>query len=67
MEGVYMVAIVVFLIFFCWFAYKCCMSGYATKRENPDDYMKINRKQREKDMVQVKTQDKYDNDWGYIR
>ena len=33
MEGVYMVAIVVFLIFFCWFTYKCCMSGYTTKRK----------------------------------
>ena len=67
MESVYMVAIVVFLIFFCWFAYKCCMSGYTTKCKNPYDYMEINRKQREKDIAQVKAQDKYDNDWGYIR
>lgn len=29
--------------------------------------MEINRKQREKDIAQVKAQDKYDNDWGYIR
>ena len=43
------------------------MSGYTTKKRNPDDYMEINRKQREKDIEQVKTQEKYDNDWGYIR
>ena len=43
------------------------MSGYTTKKRNPDDYMKINKKQREKDISQVKTQEKYDNDWGYIR
>lgn len=67
MEVVYMLAIVVFLIFFCWFTYKCCMSGYTTKHKNPDEYMGINRKQREKDIAQVKSQDKYDNDWGYIR
>ena len=67
MENVYMVIIVFSLIFFCWFTYKCCMSGYTTKRKNPNDYMEINRKQREKDIAQVNTQEKYDNDWGYIR
>lgn len=35
--------------------------------KNPDDYIEINRKQREKDIAQVKSQGKYDNDWGYIR
>ena len=67
MEEVYMVAVVFFVIFWCWFTYKCCMSGYTTKRKNPDDYMEINRKQRDKDIEQVKAQEKYDNDWGYIR
>ena len=67
MENVYMVIIVFSLIFFCWFTYKCCMSGYTTKKRNPDDYMKINKKQKEKDMTQVNAQEKYDNDWGYIR
>ena len=67
MEGVYMVAIVVFLIFFCWFTYKCCMDGYTTKHKNPDDYIRINKKQREKDIAQVKAQEKDDNDWEYIR
>ena len=67
MEDVYMVAIVATLIIFAILIYLCSMSGYTTKRKNPDNYMEINRKQREKDIAQVKAQDKYDNDWGYIR
>ena len=67
MEGVYEFAIVIWIIFMCWLTYRCCMDGYTTKRKNPDDYMEINRKQREKDIAQVNAQDKYDNDWGYIR
>lgn len=67
MEDVYMVAIVATLIIFSILIYLCSMSGYTTKHKNPDDYMEINRKQREKDIAQVKAQDKYDNDWGYIR
>ena len=67
MENVYMAIIVVAVLVFAVFIYLCSMSGYTTKRKNPDDYMEINRKQREKDIAQVKAQDKYDNDWGYIR
>ena len=67
MEDVYMVAIVFFLIFWCWFTYKCCMSGYTTKRKNPDDYREINEAQKKKDIETIKAQDKYDNEWGYIR
>ena len=67
MENVYMAAIVATLIIFAVLIYLCSMSGYTTKRKNPDDYMEINKKQREKDIAQVKAQDKYDNDWGYIR
>lgn len=67
MEDVYMVAIIVTVLVFSILIYLCSMSGYTTKRKNPDDYMEINRKQRDKDIEQVKAQDKYDNDWGYIR
>ena len=67
MENVYMAGIVVAVLVFAVLIYLCSMSGYTTKRKNPDDYMEINRKQREKDIAQVKDQDKYDNDWGYIR
>ena len=67
MEGVYTVVILVFIILWCIINHSVCMRGYTTKRKNPDDYMEINRKQREKDIAQVKAQDKYDNDWGYIR
>ena len=67
MENVYMVAIIVSILVFTVLIYLCSMNGYTTKRKNPDDYMEIDRKQREKDIAQVKAQDKYDNDWGYIR
>ena len=67
MENVYMAVIVVAVLVFSILIYLCSMSGYTTKRKNPDDYMEINRKQRDEDIAQVKAQDKYDNDWGYIR
>ena len=67
MEDVYMAIIVATLIIFSILIYLCSMSGYTTKHKNPDDYMEINKKQREKDIAQVKAQEKYDNDWGYIR
>ena len=67
MENVYVAAIIVAVLVFAILIYLCSMSGYTTKRKNPDDYMEINRKQRDKDIAQVNAQDKYDNDWGYIR
>ena len=66
MENVYMAIIIFSLIFFCWFTYKCCMSGYTAKHKNPDDYMEINRKQRDKDIAKIKAQDEYDNKWGML-
>ena len=62
-----MAIIVVVVLVFAVLIYLCSMSGYTTKHKNLDDYMEINKKQREKDITQVKAQDKYDNDWGYIR
>lgn len=67
MEDVYMVAVVVFIIFFVIFTYFVCMSGYTTKRRNPDDYKEINKAQKKKDIETIKAQDKYDNEWGYIK
>ena len=67
MENVYMAIIVVAVLVFAVLIYLCSMSGYTTKRKNPDDYIEINKKQRDKDIAQVKAQEKYDNDWGYIR
>lgn len=66
MENAYMAIIIFALIFFCWFTYKCCMSGYTTKRKNPDDYMEINKTQRDKDVEKIKAQDEYDNKWGML-
>ena len=66
MENVYMAIIIFALIFFCWFTYKCCMSGYTTKKRNPDDYMEINKKQKDNDIAKIKAQDEYDNKWGML-
>lgn len=67
MENVYVAAIIVTVLVFAVLIYLCSMSGYTTKKRNPDDYTEINRKQRNKDIAQVNAQEKYDNDWGYIR
>lgn len=67
MEDVYMGALILFLIFFVIFTYFVCMSGYTTKRRNPDDYKEINEVQKKKDIEAIKIQDKYDNEWGYIK
>ena len=42
------------------------MSGYTTKKRNPDDYMEINKKQKDNDIAKIKAQDKYDNKWGML-
>lgn len=67
MEDVYMGALILFLIIFVVFTYVVCMSGYTTKSKNPDDYKEINEQQKQKDIATIKAQDKYDNDWGYIK
>ena len=66
MENVYMAVIVVAVLVFAVLIYLCSMSGYTTKRKNPDDYMEINRKQRDKDMSKIQAQDEYDNKWGML-
>lgn len=62
-----MTAIIVAVLVFAVLIYLCSMSGYTTKHKNPNDYMEINKRQRDKDIAQVKAQEKYDNDWEYIR
>ena len=66
MEGVYTVAILVFIIVWCIINHAVCMSGYTTKRKNPNDYMEINKRQRDKDIEKIKAQDEYDNKWGML-
>ena len=53
MEDVYMGALILFLIFFVIFTYCVCMSGYTTKRKNPDDYKEINEAQKKKDIETI--------------
>ena len=66
MENVYMVIIVVAVLVFAVLIYLCSMSGYTTKRKNPDNYMEINKRQRDKDMSKIQAQDEYDNKWGML-
>ena len=66
MENVYMAVIVVAVLVFAILIYLCSMSGYTTKRKNPDDYMEINKRQRDKDMSKIQAQDEYDNKWGVL-
>ena len=66
MENVYMAIIVVAVLVFAVLIYLCSMSGYTTKHKNPDDYMEINKRQRDKDIEKIKAQDEYDNKWGML-
>ena len=66
MENVYMAIIVVAVLVFSILIYLCSMSGYTTKRKHPNDYMEINKKQRDKDMSKIQAQDEYDNKWGVL-
>ena len=42
------------------------MSGYITKKRNPDDYMEVNKMQRDKDMAKIKARDEYENKCGVL-
>lgn len=66
MENVYMAIIVVAVLVFAVLIYLCSMSGYTTKRKNPDNYIEINKRQRDKDMSKIQAQDEYDNKWGVL-
>ena len=66
MENVYMAIIVVAVLVFAVLIYLCSMSGYTTKHKHPDNYIEINKRQRDKDMVKIKAQDEYDNKWGVL-
>ena len=66
MENVYMAIIVVAVLVFAVLIYLCSMSGYTIKRKNPDDYMEINKRQRDKDIEKIQAQDEYDNKWGVL-
>lgn len=61
-----MAAIIVTVLVFAILIYLCSMSGYTTKRKNPDGYMEINKRQRDKDIEKIQAQDEYDNKWGVL-
>ena len=66
MENMYVAAIIVAVLVFAILIYLCSMSGNTTKRKNPDDYMEINKRQRDKDIEKIQAQDEYDNKWGVL-
>lgn len=66
MGNVYVAAIIVAVLVFAVLIYLCSMSGYTTKRKNSDNYMEINKRQRDKDIEKIKAQDEYDNKWGML-
>ena len=66
MENMYVAAIIVAVLLFAILIYLCSMSGYTTKRKNPDDYIEINKRQRDKDIEKIQAQDEYDNKWGVL-
>ena len=61
-----MIDIILFVVLWIIIAYAVSMSGQTTKRKNPDDYMEINKRQRDKDIEKIKVQDEYDNKWGML-
>ena len=61
-----MAVIVVAILVFAVLIYLCSMSGYTTKRKNPNDYMEINKRQRDKDISKIQAQDEYDSKWGML-
>ena len=61
-----MAIIVVAVLVFSILIYLCSMSGYTTKRKHPDNYIEINKKQRDKDIEKIKAQDEYDNKRGML-
>lgn len=61
-----MIDIILFVVLWIIIAYAVSMSGYTTKHKNPDDYMEINKRQRDKDIAKIKAQDEYDNKWGML-
>ena len=61
-----MAIIVVAVLVFSILIYFCSMSGYTTKRKNPDDYMEINKRHLDKDVSKIKAQDEYDNKWSVL-
>lgn len=61
-----MIDIILFVVLWIIIAYAVSMSGYTTKHKNPDDYMEINKRQRDKDIAKIKAQNEYDNKWGML-
>lgn len=67
MGVVYEIAIVVWIIAVGWIIIVSSFGRGSFRKPSNDYERKQQEMQKRRDMEQVKAQDKYDNDWGYIK
>ena len=67
MDVVYEIAIVVWVVLVGWIIIASAGERYLLRKHKNDYERKQREIQKRRDIEQVKAQDKYDNDWGYIK
>lgn len=67
MDVVYEIAIVVWVVFVGWIIIASAGGWYLLRKPKNDYERKQREIQKQRDIEQVKAQDKYDNDWGCIK
>ena len=67
MDLVYEIAIVVWVVLVGWSIIASAGGRYLLRKPKNDYERKQREIQKRRDIEQVKAQDKYDNDWGYIK
>lgn len=67
MEAVYEIAIIIWVVFIFWFSIDCSGGWKSFKPPRDENERKRQEEQKKHNIEQVKKQEKYDNDWGYIK
>ena len=67
MDVVYEIVIVVWVVLVGWIIIASASGRYLLRKPKNDYERKQRERQKRRDIEQVKAQDKYDNDWGYIK
>lgn len=67
MDVVYEIVIVVWVVLVGWIIIASAGGRYLLRKPKNDYERKQREIQKRRDIEQVKAQDKYDNDWGYIK
>ena len=67
MDVVYEIAIVVWVVLVGWIIISSAGDRYLLRKPKNDYERKQREIQKWRDIEQVKAQDKYDNNWGYIK